>query len=74
MRAVFPGQETEYFGLEDKDYADARVEATEVGGHGGYIEGGSFGEGMGVVAMVLVRGEVFSGYYLLEESIVTIST
>lgn len=67
--AVFPGEETEDFGLEDEDYADAGVEAAEVGGHGGYVEGGTFDVGGWGGMGVLVWGEVFGGYYLLEESL-----
>ena len=43
--AVFPREETEDFGLEDEDHTDAGVEAAEVGGHGGYVEGGAFDVG-----------------------------
>ena len=53
MGAVFPGEETEDFGLEDEDYADAGVEAAEVRGHGCYVEGGALDvgrvRGMGVL-------------------------
>lgn len=59
--------------MEDKDHAYAGVEAAEVGGHGGYAERGSFGEGMGLGIILLVRGEVFGGYHLLEESITVVS-
>jgi hypothetical protein len=66
VRGVLPEEEAQDFGLEDKDYADAGVKAAEVGGHGRYIEGGPFDEGM-CRGMLLVREETFSGYDLLEE-------
>ena len=45
MCALFPGQEAQDAGLEDEDYADAGVEAAEVGGHCGDVEGGPFSVG-----------------------------
>ena len=59
--------------MEDKDNANAGVEAAEIGGHGRYAERGSFGEGMGVGVILLVRGEVFGRYHLLEKSITVVS-
>lgn len=67
MGPAFPGEETDDPGLEDEDYADAGVEAAEIGRHSCYVERRAFGEAMGGGGF-FVGGEVFGGDHLLEES------